>query len=810
MKGAIKKLKKLRGVGLEELRVRGAQSLSVRAERLRLSSQTRVPSDAGFFKLLDAANMNLSTPSTENLLEHFRTRRTPRFFAAFDDETATRNALRARFGSDAAVETIERAARIREGRFSLLALRDLDLGDPPDWHLEPISGKHAPRGQHWSRIDYLNADVAGDKKFTWELNRHQYFTTLGRAYWLTGDEAYAETFVAHLSNWMDENPPKLGINWASSLEVSLRAISWLWAFEFFKHSRAVSHAVLTRALKFLYLHARHLETYLSTYFSPNTHLTGEALGLYYLGTLLPELRRASRWRALGRKILLAQLERHVLADGVYFERSTYYQRYTTDFYTHFLLLSRANSDESEPALEEKLNALYEHLMWITRPDGTTPYFGDDDGGRLLNFDTRAANDFRATLANGACLFKRADYKFVAGSAATEELLWLFGAEGLREFDELDAAPPVAESRAFPAGGYFVMRDGWFPDSNYLMLDCGAHGTANCGHAHADALSFDLAARGRTIITDTGTCTYTGSTEVRDYFRSTRAHNTLVIDNESSSVPAGAFSWQHVANSSSADWHEHARFTAFNGSTDGYMRLASPAEHRRSVLFLKGDYFIIRDQVETAGAHDYELNFHFTPDASPEIETGDETGVRERASGDVGLELFTFGARGKWRKTDGWISTCYGSREPAPVVSYEASGEGAQEFFSFLIPRRAGEGSARVREIETGQGRAFEISDAGVRDLLIVGARESCELRGIRSDFAGVWVRFSACDETQATEFVLIGGSRFEIEGQLRVSAPTDCNYIAGRRTERGWVLDSDAAAESEVVFEETANLALRN
>ena len=91
---------------------------------------------------------------------------------------------------------------------------------------------------------------------------------------------------------MDANPPKLGINWASSLEVSLRAISWLWALHFFRESPRLTAAIFARALKFLYLHARHLETYLSTYFSPNTHLTGEALGLFYLGLMLPEFRRA--------------------------------------------------------------------------------------------------------------------------------------------------------------------------------------------------------------------------------------------------------------------------------------------------------------------------------------------------------------------------------------------------------------------------------------------------------------------------------------------------------------------------------------
>src|SRR5688500_14125950 len=214
---------------------------------------------------------------------------------------------------------------------------------------------------------------------------------------------------------MDANPPKLGINWASSLEVAFRSISWLWALYFFKD--AVPVETLKRALKFLYLNARHLESYLSTYFSPNTHLTGEALGLFYLGTLLPEFKEAKRWRDLGSCILIEQLPIHVRRDGVYFEQSSYYHRYTTDFYIHFLLLSRANNFPLPGQVEESLVLLLDHLMYITRPDGTTPLFGDDDGGRLAMLDVRAANDFRGTLAIGAVLFDRGDYKFVAEGAA---------------------------------------------------------------------------------------------------------------------------------------------------------------------------------------------------------------------------------------------------------------------------------------------------------------------------------------------------------------------------------------------------------
>jgi hypothetical protein len=176
---------------------------------------------------------------------------------------------------------IEKADRITSGKFDLLGYRDLSFGDPIDWHLEPTSGKRIPL-IHWSKLDYLDAGVAGDKKVTWELNRHQYFVTLGQAYWLTGHDRYAQTFTQHLDSWMDANPPKLGINWASSLEVAFRSMSWLWAFYFFKSSPSLNPETCKRACKFLYLNARHLESYLSTYFSPNTHLTGEALGLFFL------------------------------------------------------------------------------------------------------------------------------------------------------------------------------------------------------------------------------------------------------------------------------------------------------------------------------------------------------------------------------------------------------------------------------------------------------------------------------------------------------------------------------------------------
>ena len=764
-------LQKLRNASLQELRARAAQRVSAFGERRGWSSLVKLPGDLEFASLFISAKAR----ATDNLLEYFRLRDEPVFFSSFKTPEQTAAAFKSRW-PETAQRIVEKADRICDGKFDLLGLTDLSFGNPIDWHFEPISGKRIPL-VHWSKLDYLDAGVAGDKKIIWELNRHQYFVTLGQAYLCTGDERYATAFATHLDAWMEANPPKLGINWASSLEVAFRSMSWLWAFYLFKSSAALSTETFQRAWKFLYLGARHLESYLSTYFSPNTHLTGEALGLFFLGTLLPEFKEAKRWRDLGNQILIDQLPMHVRSDGVYFEQSSYYHRYTTDFYLHFLLLSRANKFTLPPQVEHALVRLLDHLMYITRPDGTTPLFGDDDGGRLAMLDIRPANDFRGTLGAGSVVFDRGDYKFVAGDAA-EELLWLTGREGLNRFDAMVEMQPLETSAAFHEGGYFVMRDGWTSNSNYLLFDCGPHGSLSCGHAHADALSFDLAARGRTILVDPGTYVYTGSKEMRDWFRSSAAHNTLTIDGQSSSVPGGTFSWKHVAQVTPLQWISRRQFDFVSGKHDGYERLPGPATHIREILFLKSKYWIIRDRITTTGSHQYDLSFHFMTDANPSVDV--ETRVMHECAGNLpGLDVFVFGAGGKWRPEDGWISTNYRKRSVAPVCTFTVEAEGTQEFITFMIPRTERQDRVSVSIPDHVTGKAFEIRDTQTRDVLLIGQGQSLET-GLDSDFQLTWMRFNV-ESSSLDELVLIGGRRLIVAGQEIINASQFINYVEGRR-----------------------------
>ncbi|HXF38394.1 MAG TPA: alginate lyase family protein [Blastocatellia bacterium] len=797
MASRITLLKRLRGKGLREIAGRSRQEFAKLNERVLGASSAEL-SDTQLLGQIDPASRNgKGEGSVRLIIDRIRSSTvTPNhssiplpFFSSLSNREKMCEIIKQGFPADrqALLDSAESAIA---GRFDLLGLNDLSFGDPIDWHLDPTTGKRAPL-VHWSKIDYLDSNIAGDKKVIWELNRHAHFVTLGQAYWLTGDERFAEAFITQASAWMDSNPPKLGINWASSLELSFRVIAWIWALHLFSDSDRLNSGFTSRFFKYLIAQGRHIESYLSRYFSPNTHLTGEALGLFYLGAALPELGRARRWRDLGLKILLEQLPIHIRPDGTYFEQSSYYHRYTADFYTHLIALARSARIELPDEVEARLSLALNHLMWITRPDGTTPLYGDDDGGRLIKLASRAPADFRDTLATGAALFGRSDWKHVAGEASIETL-WLLGPDGLSRNNQVASREPVETSRAFTDGGFFVMRDGWSRQSSFALIDCGPHGTAGCGHAHADSLAFEFAANGKTWLVDPGTFTYTGDAKLRDEFRATEAHNTVTVDGQPQSIPAGPFAWKQVARSHAREFITDKAFDYFEGSHDGYMRLDDPVSHSRSILFVKQaddsalpPMLIVRDVFDACDDHRYALRYHTAPGSVASV-SNNQFNATDTSGND--LLIRAFGSRElKPQIEDGWVSRCYGQREPAPAALFEAEGKGPQECVSFFIPTCTGgppwpslvEETAPAERGAASEGRPYKlysIQHGDASDVVMFGAA-SRELSSDALPAAGslAWARFAG---DKFTRGCLILGNTFEVADTLGIQSPDPMKYCA--------------------------------
>jgi hypothetical protein len=549
-------------------------------------------------RAVDAARRHNYLAAHRALGEHFRTRASVWPLRA-RARAELAGQIRDRF-PDAARAARVRADRIVDGRHDLLGYRNVPLGNPPDWHADAIHGRSAPLA-HWAAVPYLDP-ASGDHKIIWETNRHQYFLALGSAYWLTGDRRYRDTFIGHVEDWLCANPPLLGVNWSSMLEIAFRALSWTSAVEFFAaDSDTDENPWLVDLLVSLDRQLTHVAHNLSSYFSPNTHLSGEALALYAVSTAFPELRRSRARAAAGRDVLLREADNQVRADGGHAELSAHYHRYSTDFYLLALMVARASNDAAAAAFDAAARKQAHYLRTIADDQGRLPLLGDDDGGQLFKFGEGAPADAAVSLGVAADLLHD-DTLCVAPVSA--DTLWILGRPPASS-SAIAVTATGWPSRLLPESGYFVSR---MAGGGHLVFDAGPHGFLNGGHAHADALAVVLTAGGEPLLIDPGTATYTMDPTTRDRFRSSRMHNTLVLDGQDHAIPAGPFHWRTRAESRFLVARTGREVDFAIGTRDDH----GPLRHMRAVLALHGIGWLIVDRVITDRPTAAEIFWHLHP------------------------------------------------------------------------------------------------------------------------------------------------------------------------------------------------------
>lgn len=673
------RLRRVRSMNRHEFAWRVFERVQTSADRMRsrivrprwhpqrLAAQVR-PLDAALIEAARALRRGDIGRAHVELVRHFRARE-PRFIL----HGSVRERLRSRVldRHPGAMESAVRTAdRVVTGMYDLLGYEELRFGSgAPDWHLDPVSQRRAPR-RFWADVDYLSPSL-GDHKVIWELNRHQEWLQLGRAAWLSNEGRFKDAFASQLESWMRSNPPGLGINWASALELAFRSLSWLWALELFApaspHDAADQRPWLVHLLLGLDRQLRHVERHLSRYFSPNTHLLGEALALYVCGRALPELASADRWARTGQRVLLEESARQVLPDGAHAERSTHYHRYALDFYLLALAVARLTGDWTmATSLQPVVQSMAAFMRDVCDDMGRYPLIGDDDGGELVPVAGRTAGDARASLWWAACAL---DEPSLRAGAMPEAVLWLTatGAGGPARIEDAARQAPRG-SASFPAAGYYVSRRG----RSHLVFDAGRHGYLNGGHAHADALALTLSLDGRPLLVDSGTATYTMDPETRDHFRSSQAHNTVTLDGRSQSRPAGPFHWRSSVDAAAGRVVLGTAFDYF----EGRIALGEGLRHERSILSLDGDCCVIADRIAGTGIHEAAVHWHVAPEWHATHERAGGIRLVHRDGGEARLALT--GARIEMVRADaagriGWVSPVYGRTVPATLLLGRATG-----------------------------------------------------------------------------------------------------------------------------------------
>lgn len=714
----------------------------------------------------------------------------PSFFFSPAEVPLLCSRLRERFPKETD-QIVERAERICKHRFDLLGYRDIDYGEEIDWHCDRVHGKRAPQ-KPFVQIHYLDFDEVGDSKVIWELNRQQHLVTLAKAYRITGNSKFASELLRQWVHWHGENPYPIGINWASSLEVAFRSLSWLWMYFIIVESPAVPTEFRSELWRKLSVSARHIERNLSTYFSPNTHLLGEATALFFIGTLCPELRGAERWQRRGWGILQQESARQVRGDGLYFEQSTYYHVYAVDFFLHAAVLASLNGIAIPLPFDRTLLRMLEALSVLGRL-GPVPSLGDDDGGRLFNPWRNRSSDLLDPLATGAVLFSRGDFKSVAGGLR-EETLWLLGDAGIGEFDQLKEVRPQHNSTAFQASGLYVMMD----DLQELIIDAGPQGADSAGHGHADALSIVANRGGKPLLIDPGTFEYVGSGGERNRFRGTRSHNTLAVDGRDQSQPNQAFSWVTLPNISAEGWITGENFDLFVASHDGYTRLPEPVVHRRFVFSRKSRFWLVRDLAVGRGQHKLELSWHMSSELLP------INGSRTVFSGEGPVLSVLVPDSDEWSQelsSEEW-SAGYGRKDPHSVLRFSATTNLPAEFVTLLLPQSkidsGGYRLVRLASPSAEHADAYSFKAPGEKHDFIFGRGNDWSIAPWKSD-AG-FLYWAQSEDRKQRMLICCNLTHLEADGRPIISskhAILRCEIISAEGQMRVVSSDKDAVVDKD-------------
>lgn len=662
-----------------------------------------------------------------------------------------------------ATAIVDAARDVLEGKVSVLGVGRVEIGDPPAWQREPTSGRVAP-ARHWRSVRFTDPAQVGDCKVVWEVNRHQFLVTLGQAYQLTGDGAYAARAWDLIGSWIADNPPEVGINWASSLEAALRAIAWCWTWHLAEGARFLDRRRTAEMQAALAWHGRHVELYLSTYFSPNTHLTGEALALCYLGTCL-STGRGKKWWRTGSRILERELASQVHDDGMHFERSSCYHLYTLDFYLHYAALRAHHGLPLSAAHRVALRRMAEVAGALQRPDQRLTNVGDEDGGRLLFLGPSGHLHPGASLAMAASLLEAPDLWPETSSAY--EAMWLLGVPTFQRA----AARGMAENvrphgragwrRVLPSAG-FVSGGGV---GDYLLASVGIQRRSRgcSGHVHDDALSVELWCKGRPVLVDPGTYTYTGDPARRQWYRSAAAHNAVTVVGCSTVPPSEPFQWNGLYGGlldtvvSEGDCTVVEMHRRWGGERS--------VVHRRRVVGWHGVGWIVWDRLEGGGDIAVKVRYQLP------VELEDDVQGRWIDLPTAHLALGgPIASLGSLRVLDSPVSPRYGELRAASALLVDAEVDSPADLIAVILNRDLPvEGCwadtraerPEVRCTDQGRNRLVELvrpdGTIAQRVLLAEVAGTPVEGAGSESCYSTVWQRSTAGRQDGPTALLVSGG-----------------------------------------------------
>jgi len=545
------------------------------------------------------------------------------------------------------------ADELVRGRMNFFSAHAQEIGNPPDWFLNPFEKKRHPQSaRHWSQIADFSAE-AGDIKVIWEMSRFSWAPMLARAWRISGDARYLSALQMWMQDWRRCNPPNTGPNWMCGQETSIRLINALLALRLAGLEKNAGPG----AVAFVAAHCRRVER--TTFYAvaqDNNHATSEAAGLFVGGTWLARhggddaRGRGRRWAEKGRKMLESRVSRLVFPDGSFSQHSLTYHRLMLDTLS-VAEAWRRNAGEAPFAADfyARAAAATRWLGAMVDPaNGDGPNLGANDGAHPYRLDGSAYRDFRSSLQLASLLF--------IGRAALPPGPWDEPAVWLGVSAESSERPWLDDSTSavFPDGGYVILRN---RIGVRVLLRAP---TARFRPAHADALHLDLWWKGKNLLRDGGTYAYAGGGAVGQELASVAGHNAQEFDGHDQMPRLGRFLY--------GGWVRVAGEPAITASAAGQSWAASytdvwGARHERTIT-LGEDTLSVRDCVQ-GFKHTAVLRWRLAPGHWSQNETGCASTLgRLRVESSVPIRRMSL--------ESGWESRHYLEKSAVPVLEVQVA------------------------------------------------------------------------------------------------------------------------------------------
>lgn len=449
-------------------------------------------------------------------------------------------------------------------------------------------------------INWQNNPAGVTDEYQKQLHRHQWFIPQGKAYRMTGDEKYFESWKEVYSDWVKQNPQpapdQIGQGSWWQLQVSARIVDQTKLLEYFKSAQGFTPEYITLFLKSFAEQADFLAKYLH---SDGNILLSQGNALVSAGILFPEFKNAEQWMNKGFDILNAEQKKQFLPDGWHFELSQHYHVGCVDYYYEAMRLANYNqkTDKLSADFVSSLRKATEVVMNFTFPN----YFkrGSDNIVPMFNDSFSRTRSIRKKNFKSYCdMFPD-----------NEELRYMYtGANGATP----QGTCPDTEMRIYPDAGYYVMRNGWTPASTVMMLSNNvSDNLSRWSHNQPDNGTFELYINGRNFFPDSGVFRYSttnGDNSDRDWFRGTDKHNTLTQkDMRYPEKDLKKNINKCDGKTLKSEAKEGTELVVFENQ--GYEDL----KHRRAVFFVNKEFFVLVDEAIGTTVNPLYLSFNLCPE-----------------------------------------------------------------------------------------------------------------------------------------------------------------------------------------------------